>query len=106
MDRVDLSYPRMPKLMETSVWKPLNGPVEDSPLAVCDYRTVKDEDRVPTDIIFPDYLGETYNFWPNPHHRFYFIDKQLSEEAWMVKCFDSESVKSPDIAQCTLLEYY
>ncbi|KAJ2985968.1 hypothetical protein NUW58_g1594 [Xylaria curta] len=82
-----------------NVWKPLKGPVHDSPLALCDYRTVKDEDRVPTDIIFPDYLGETYNFWPNPHHRFYFIDRQLTEEAWMVKCFDSESARSPEIAQ-------
>ncbi|KAK0766425.1 hypothetical protein N5P37_000148 [Trichoderma harzianum] len=82
-----------------NVWKPLRGPVCDSPLAVCDYRTVKDEDRVPTDIIFPDYLGETYNLWPNPNHRFYFIDKQRAEEAWMIKCFDSESMISPEIAQ-------
>ncbi|KAM4060527.1 hypothetical protein HRG_001914 [Hirsutella rhossiliensis] len=29
-----------------NVWKPLRGPVCDSPLAVCDYRTVNDDDRL------------------------------------------------------------
>lgn len=82
------------------MWKPLLGPVCDSPLAVCDYRTVADDDRVPTDIIFPDYLGETYNFWPNSEHRFYYIDQQLPEEAWMIKCFDSATEDDPQIAQC------
>lgn len=84
-----------------SVWKPLRGPVRDSPLSVCDYRTVKDSDRVPTDIVFPDYLGETYNFRPNPSHRFYFIDEQREDEAWMIKCFDSQTATNPEIAQCT-----
>ncbi|EFX02954.1 hypothetical protein CMQ_2883 [Grosmannia clavigera kw1407] len=81
------------------VWKPLRGPVSDFPLAVCDYRTVQDDDRVPCDIIFPDYLGETYNFWPNPQHRFYYIDGQQSNEAWLVKCFDSATATNPNIAQ-------
>ncbi len=55
--------------------------MRDSPFAVCDYRTVRDEDRVPTDIIFPDYLGETYKFWPNSSHRFYYVDDQHEDEA-------------------------
>lgn len=87
-------------LSPNSVWKPLRGPVRNSPLAVCDYRTVGVEDRVPTDIIFPDYMGETYDFWPNPRHRFYFLDQQAAHEAWMIKCFDSATTANPDIAQC------
>ncbi|KAK7918290.1 hypothetical protein PG985_010164 [Apiospora marii] len=59
----------------------------------------ENDDRVPTDIIFPDYLGETYNFWPNPKHRFYFVDGQRSDEAWMIKCFDSATADNPSIAQ-------
>ncbi len=86
--------------LSNSVWKPLRGPVYDSPLAVCDYRTVKKEDMVPTDIIFPDYLGETYSFWPNAEHRFYYVDGQEAHEAWMVKCFDSATHANPDVAQC------
>lgn len=83
-----------------SVWKPLKGPVYNSPLAVCDYRTFKDKDLVPTDIIFPDYLGETYNLWPSEKHRFYFVDGQESHEAWMIKCFDSATATNPEIALC------
>ncbi|KAF4119670.1 hypothetical protein GMORB2_4579 [Geosmithia morbida] len=85
-----------------NVWKPLRGPVIDSPLAVCDYRTVSpDQDAVPTDIVFPDYLGESINFRPNPAHRFYYIDRQRSDEAWMIKCFDSSTASNPEISQCT-----
>ncbi|VBB84477.1 Putative Aspirochlorine biosynthesis protein N [Podospora comata] len=90
-----------------NVWKPLRGPVYSSPLAVCDYRTVKTEDMVPTDIVFPDFVGETLNFWPNPNHRFYYVDGQREDEAWMIKCFDSGSTTDPNIAQCMccLLEH-
>ncbi|RVD81167.1 uncharacterized protein DFL_009042 [Arthrobotrys flagrans] len=82
-----------------NVWRPLRGPVYDYPLAVCDYRTVDPHDRVPTDIVFPDYLGETYNFWPNPKHRWYYIDAQKENEALLVKCFDSKSALDPSVAQ-------
>lgn len=86
--------------LQTSVWKPLRGPVYDAPLAVCDYQTLDYEDRVPTDIIFPDYLGETYHIWPNPKHRWYYIDGQQTNEALMIKCHDSKTSDDPSIAQC------
>lgn len=88
-----------------SVWKPLKA-VHDFPLAVCDYRTVAVEDLVPTDIVFPDYLGETYNFRPNPSHRWYYIDEQAADEAWMVKCFDSATNHDPNIASCMIMNSY
>ncbi|PGH34607.1 hypothetical protein GX50_02591 [[Emmonsia] crescens] len=80
-------------------WKPLVGPVDDAPLALCDYRTVALDDRVPTDIVFPDYLGETYNFWANPKHRWYYLEGQLATEALIFKCFDSEAIINDKIAQ-------
>lgn len=84
-----------------SVWRPLFGPVYDAPLAVCDYRSINAQDAVPTDAVFPDYLGETYNFYPNPEHRWFYLDGQRAEEAWMVKCFDSAALKDPNISKCT-----
>ncbi|OAT10749.1 hypothetical protein BDBG_06552 [Blastomyces gilchristii SLH14081] len=87
-------------LIILSFWKPLVGPVEDAPLALCDYRTVAPEDRVPTDIVFPDYLGETYNFWANPKHRWYYMEGQLATEALIFKCFDSEAIINDKVAQC------
>lgn len=82
-----------------NVWKPLRGPVQNAPLAVCDYRTVDRADEMPTDIIFPDYLGETYNFLPQARHRFYYVDEQEACEAWMIKCFDSATASDDSIAE-------
>lgn len=82
-----------------NVWRPLFGPVYDAPLAVCDYRSVNANDAVPTDAVFPDYLGETYNFYPNPEHRWFYIDGQKAEEAWMVKCFDSAALQDPSVSK-------
>ena len=39
-----------------NVWKPIRGPVEQAPLAVCDARTIAPGDFVPTD---PRYRGST-----------------------------------------------
>ncbi|KAK3377121.1 hypothetical protein B0T24DRAFT_648779 [Lasiosphaeria ovina] len=64
-----------------NVWKPLRGPVYNSPLAVCDYRTVKQDDL------------------PNANHRFYYVNGQETHEAWMIKCFDSATATDPKIAQ-------
>ncbi|KAL7924433.1 hypothetical protein ACQKWADRAFT_331392 [Trichoderma austrokoningii] len=80
-------------------WKPLAGPVQDAPLALCDYRSVAPDDRVPTDIVFPDYLGETYNFWPNPNHRWYYLEGQLVTEVLIFKNFDSEAFKNENLAK-------
>lgn len=83
-----------------SVWRPLRGPIYDHPLAMCDYRSIAQEDRVPTDIVFPDYLGETYNFYPNATHRFYYLDGQMPDEVCLIKCFDSSTFRDSGIAQC------
>jgi hypothetical protein len=68
---------------------------------MCDYRSVKRSDEVATDIVFPDYLGETFNFYPDPGHRWYYLAEQKSSEALMIKCFDSATKEDPGIAQCT-----
>ena len=84
-----------------SVWRPLRGPIYDHPISMCDYRSVNHQtDRVPTDIVFPDYLGETYNFFPNPEHRFYYLDRQMPDEACLIKCSDTKTARDPSIAQC------
>lgn len=52
-----------------SVWRPLVGPIEDHPLAVADYRSVKPEDLVATDLLYPGHTGETYSVLYNPEHK-------------------------------------
>lgn len=46
-----------------NVWRPLRGPVKDSPLAVCDSRSLNQEkDLVPSQLLYKPPLpqGETY----------------------------------------------
>jgi len=53
----------------TQVWRPLRGPVQDSPLAVCDAATTKQADLLATSLHFPDRTGEVYNVMHSPEHR-------------------------------------
>ena len=48
-----------------SVWKPLKGPVQDWPLAMCDPRSIKPEtDLEPCDLVYPGSLP--YNIIQSP----------------------------------------
>ena len=53
----------------TQVWRPLRGPVQDSPLAVCDAATTKQADLLATSLHFPDRTGEVYNVMHSRDHR-------------------------------------
>jgi hypothetical protein len=74
-----------------NVWRPLRGPVRDTPLAVCDARTIDERDLVATDMRYPDRTGETYALTFNPNHRWYFVPGMQIDEALLIKCFDSSS---------------
>jgi hypothetical protein len=78
------------RFLEVNVWRPIKGPLEDAPLAVCDARTIAAEDLIATDLIYPDKVGEVYNLSYNPAHRWYYFPKMSSDEALLIKCFDSD----------------
>src|SRR5215471_3766402 len=72
-----------------NVWRPLRGPVLDSPLGVCDARSIAPADLVPNARIYPDRRGEIQAVKFNPTHRWYYFSEMLSEEALLLKCYDS-----------------
>ena len=45
--------------------------LEDQPLALCDSRSVGENDLVPTDRLVPDRVGEVYYLKFNPKHRWF-----------------------------------
>lgn len=53
-------------MMVYQVWRPLRGPVEDSPLALVDARSVKPDDLMENRIDFPERTGYTYSVKHNP----------------------------------------
>ena len=82
-----------------NVWRPIVGPVQDFPLAICDARTAAPDDFVPTRIEHflegnlesPHLVGEIYNFRHNPSHKWFYVSNMQPREAMLLKCFDSMS---------------
>ena len=73
-----------------NVWRPIRGPLEDAPLAVCDARSIVAEDLIPSDLIYRDKIGETYGFAYSPDHRWYYFPRMQRDEALLLKCYDSK----------------
>jgi hypothetical protein len=72
-----------------NVWRPIRGPVQDSPLAVTDARSVAQHDLVATDLVYPDRMGEIYYVKFNPEHRWFYAPAMRSDEVMLIKCYDS-----------------
>jgi hypothetical protein len=80
-----------------NVWRPIRGPVQDHPLAICDARSTTTNDFIPTAIEHylegnletPHLIGEVFSFQYNPAHRWYFASDMQPEEVLFLKCFDT-----------------
>jgi hypothetical protein len=72
-----------------NVWRPIRGPLEDAPLALCDARSVSPEDLVATDLLYTDRVGETYNVRHNIAHRWFYAPRMRPDEVLMFRCYDS-----------------
>jgi hypothetical protein len=73
-----------------NVWKPIRGPVQGAPLAVCDARTIAPGDLVETDLRYEDRTGEVYSLRFNPSHRWFYFSRMRADEVMLLKCFDSD----------------
>jgi hypothetical protein len=72
-----------------NLWRPLVGPLRDFPLAVADARSIASEELVPSSLIYPNRVGETYSVRYNPRHRWFYLPDMQPDEALLLKCFDS-----------------
>lgn len=100
-----------------NVWRPIENPASDMPLAVIDWRSTTPSDFIPVDLLYPrrkdsfddddrgkevlpdpesftstegyDVKGETLSVASNEKHRFYYMKDMTPEEAMFLKCFDS-----------------
>lgn len=78
------------RFAEINVWRPIRGPIESTPLALCDARSIEARDFVPSDLIYRDKIGETYRFTYNPNHRWYYFPRLERNEVILLKCYDSQ----------------
>jgi len=69
-----------------NVWRPIDGPVQETPLAICDARSIARDDVVPTE---EGVKHEVYLFNYTPRHRWFYFPNMEKDEALLFKCFDS-----------------
>jgi hypothetical protein len=74
-----------------NLWRPIRGPVRDFPLAMCDAGSVPFDDLVAADHIYRDRVGETYQVIYNAAHRWFYVPEMRTDEALLLKCFDSRT---------------
>lgn len=55
-----------------------------------DIRSVDtNHDLIAADVVYPHYVGESFNVFHNGSHRWYYLSDQMPEEVLIFKSFDS-----------------
>jgi hypothetical protein len=80
----------VPKLLKgrfqiINLWRPIAHPAIDWPLALCDYRSVAQNDGFPVALIYPDYEGETLGIKYNPNHKWKYLHGMTPDEIVLIK---------------------
>jgi hypothetical protein len=90
----------------SSFWRTYSPPPQDCPLAVCDGRSVRDDegtpntlwvvDKIPEDLFAPMAVADEDNpiaaaiFHHNPDHRWWYFSNMVKDEALLFKFHDSD----------------
>jgi hypothetical protein len=77
------------RIVQVNLWRPIRGPVQRSPLALADASTVRPEDLIATDQVFPDRVGEIYHLAHHPGQRWYYAPRMTPDEVLLIKGWDS-----------------
>lgn len=73
-----------------NVWRSVAGPVLDTPLAVCDARTVSPGDLVASDVHYLGRSGEISLVTHSPRHAWHYFPRMDRHEALIFKQYDSK----------------
>jgi hypothetical protein len=77
------------RFMAINVWRPIRGPVEESPLAVCSGRSIATADCVIRQFTALNRVRHWYLFRYNPAQRWYYFPRAERDEVLLLKCYDS-----------------
>ncbi|KAF1010350.1 MAG: hypothetical protein GAK32_01535 [Pseudomonas fluorescens] len=72
-----------------NVWRPIGAPVQSTPLAVCDARSMAQADLLASDLVYRDKVGETYSVRANPAHRWFYYPQLRPDEVLLLKIHDT-----------------
>lgn len=81
-----------------NVWRPIRGPVQDIPLAICEASSTSPADFVDTDIEHygeedlsrPRHIGQIFSVRYNPSHRWFYVSNMQADEMLLFKCWASK----------------
>lgn len=71
------------------VWRPINTPIEEAPLAIADGKTIDESDFILAERRYPHRIGQTYRVAYNPKHMWYYLPRMRRDEAIVFKVYDS-----------------
>ena len=74
-----------------NLWRPIHGPLQVAPLALCDARSIDPTVLVPSDLVYRHRVGETYSVTYNPAHGWYYVPEMGRDEALLLKCCDTKT---------------
>ncbi|MBC2777235.1 CmcJ/NvfI family oxidoreductase [Parasphingopyxis marina] len=104
-EKVRPDGPGYSRFIYTSFWRTFSPPPQDCPLAVCDHRSVGDEEGLPNVLYIVDEIPEgeamfapmpddeqmaAAIFRYNPDHRWWYFSKMTRDEALLLKFHDSD----------------
>ncbi len=72
-----------------NAWRPINGPVYDQPLVLCDAGSIADGDLVAMERRAEERIGELQVALYNPGQRWYYFPRMRPEEVLLFKTYDS-----------------
>ncbi|WP_441334986.1 CmcJ/NvfI family oxidoreductase [Lysobacter sp. CA199] len=73
-----------------NIWRSIKGPVLDTPLAVCDARTLTASDLIASEVRYPRRTGEIYHVAYSHRHRWSYFSRMDRHEAMVFKQYDSQ----------------
>ncbi|KAL5393600.1 hypothetical protein PMIN04_008710 [Paraphaeosphaeria minitans] len=107
--RIQSSFPQdadlifAQRVQAINVWKPLNYPVDQWALAVCDTNTMEASELMETDSVRQGDVTALYYAHHNPNQKWHFLRQQTPEEALIFKHFDSKpDVKSSRVIHASI----
>ncbi len=77
------------RIVQVNVWRPITGPVERTPLALADAESVRTDELVATDQVFPDRVGEIYQLAYGAEQRWFWAPRIERDEVILIKSWDS-----------------
>jgi hypothetical protein len=76
-----------------NVWRPIRGSVLDSPLALCDAWSFKNDDLIASDLVYNHVRGEPSRVEFKPE---YYFSEQQRDEILLIRVHDGKETAEPD----------